>query len=280
MVEFVTAYLEDALDAQARTLFEVHLLRCRGCAAYLQQLRVTIETTGTLLGGDLDPVFRARLMTAFDRTVVDILGRSRDETRLIDALRSGDAEAYAQLVDAHNAELIRMAKRYVRDHAAAEEVVQETWVALLQGVSKFEGRSSLRTWLFAVTGNIAKRRRNRERRELSTDDLGEGPVVDPRRFSPDDHAWAQAPVPFPEGPEGSALAKELRDVAQRALDSLPTRQRTVVALRDMLGFSSDEVCELMLITPANQRVLLHRGRAALRTALEDYLRGDDSYRLS
>lgn len=275
MVEFVTAYLEDALDAPTRTRFEFHLLRCRGCAAYLQQLRVTIATTGTLLGRELDPVFRDRLMTAFDRTVADLIGRSRDEARLIDALRSGDAAAYAQLVDAHSAELIRMAKRYVRDHAVAEEVVQETWLALLQGVSKFEGRASLRTWLFAVTGNIAKRRRAREMQEMSTYDLGEGPVVDPRRFTPDDHAWVQAPVPFPEGPEGSALAKELRDVAHQALDSLPTRQRTVVALRDVLGFSSDEVCELMLITPANQRVLLHRGRAALRTALEAYLHGDD-----
>lgn len=273
MVSFVTAYLEDVLEPAARTRFEFHLLRCQGCAAYLQQLRMTIATAGALLGRDIDPTFRAGLMLAFERTVADLDHTSR-ERQMIDALRSGDAAAYARLVDAHSAELLRMARRYVGDHAAAEDVVQETWLALLQGVSTFESRSSLRTWLFAVTGNIAKRRRARNLREVSTDDRGNGPVVDPGRFTADGHSWAHPPAPFPEGPEGSALAAELRAVAQQALEVLPVRQRAVVTLRDVLGFSSDEVCEMMLITPANQRVLLHRGRAALRSALEAYLHGE------
>lgn len=272
MVEFITAYLEDVLDPAARMRFEFHLLRCHGCAAYLQQLRVTIATTGTLLGRDIDPMFRAGLMLAFERTVADLDHTSR-ERQMIDALRSGDAAAYARLVDAHSAELLRMARRYVGDEAAAQDVVQETWLALLHGLPTFEGRSSLRTWLFAVTGNIARRRRARNMREILTDDPGNGPVVPPGRFTADGHNWSHPPAPFPEGPEGSALAAELRTVAQHALEQLPVRQRTVVTLRDVIGFSSDEVCEIMLITPANQRVLLHRGRAAMRSALEIYLHG-------
>ncbi len=275
MVSFVTAYLEDVLDPAARTRFEFHLLRCQGCAAYLQQLRVTVATAGALLGGDIAPGFRAGLMLAFERTVADLDNTSR-ERQMIDALRSGDAAAYARVVDAHSAELLRMARRYVGDQAAAEDVVQETWLALLQGVSTFEGRSSLRSWLFAVTGNIAKRRRARNLREMPTDDPGYGPVVNPRRFTADGHSWLHPPAPFPEGPEGSALAAEFRSVAHQALEVLPVRQRAVVTLRDVLGFSSDEVCEMMLITPANQRVLLHRGRAVLRSALEDYLHGEES----
>jgi RNA polymerase sigma-70 factor, ECF subfamily len=200
-----------------------------------------------------------------------------DETTLIAALRDGDESAFAQLVDRHAPSMLRVARGYVPSYEIAEEVVQETWIALLKGVDRFEGRSSLRTWLFAVMINIAKARGVRERRDADAAVAAyTGGTVDPARFreagDPYPGKWKQGegPSPFPETPEGSVLGNELVAVARRGLDRLPDRQRIVVTLRDMLGFDSDEVCELLDITMANQRVLLHRGRAAVRQVLEDY----------
>jgi RNA polymerase sigma-70 factor, ECF subfamily len=200
-----------------------------------------------------------------------------DETALITALRDGDEAAFAQLVDQHAPSMFRVARGYVPSREIAEEVVQETWIALLKGVNRFEGRSSLRTWLFAVMINIAKARGVRERRDADAAIAAyTGGTVDPARFreagDPYPGHWKQGeePSPFPETPEGSVLGNELVAVARRGLDRLPDRQRIVVTLRDMLGFDSDEVCELLDITMANQRVLLHRGRAAVRQVLEDY----------
>ncbi|WP_170219914.1 RNA polymerase sigma factor [Mycolicibacterium hodleri] len=199
-----------------------------------------------------------------------------DESRLIAALRAGDRAAFAKLVELHTPALLRVARGYVPNHSIAEEVVQETWIALIKGVSGFEGRSSLRTWLFAVTINIAKTRGIRERRDTDAMAAFVGATVAPERFhgagEPNAGSWKEPPTPFPDGPEGSVLATELRDVAQRELDKLPDRQRTVVTLRDILGFDSADVCELLDVSVANQRVLLHRGRAAIRQVLEDYVR--------
>jgi RNA polymerase sigma-70 factor, ECF subfamily len=201
-----------------------------------------------------------------------------DETTLLAALRDGDEAAFAQLVDQHTPSLLRVARGYVPSREIAEEVVQETWLALLKGIANFEGRSSLRTWLFAVMINIAKARGLRERRDADAAIAAyTGGTVDPARFreagDPYPGHWKQGeePSPFPDTPEGSALGNELVDIARRELDKLPDRQRTVVTLRDMLGFDSGEVCELLEISIANQRVLLHRGRAAIRQVLEDYL---------
>jgi RNA polymerase sigma-70 factor, ECF subfamily len=201
-----------------------------------------------------------------------------DETALTAALRDGDEAAFAQLVDQYAPSMLRVARGYVPSPEIAEEVVQETWIALLKGIDNFEGRSSLRTWLFAVMINIAKARGVRERRDADAAIAAfTGGTVDPARFRTADDPypghWKQAeePSPFPETPEGSVLGNELVDVARRELDKLPDRQRMVVTLRDMLGFDSSEVCELLDISIANQRVLLHRGRAALRQMLEDYL---------
>jgi RNA polymerase sigma-70 factor (ECF subfamily) len=200
-----------------------------------------------------------------------------DESELIAALRGGDQAAFAELVTRHTPALLRAARTYVPSHAIAEEVVQETWIALVKGVDKFEGRSSLRTWLFAVMANIAKARGVRERRDKEALIAAMGPTVAPSRFHgpPDPRAgsWKEPPVAFPDSPEGSVLGRELRAVAQRELDKLPSRQRAVVTLRDLIGVDSAEVCELLDITPANQRVLLHRGRVAIRQTLEDYLTG-------
>ena len=201
-----------------------------------------------------------------------------DETGLVAALRAGEETVFAQLVDRHTPSMLRVARGYVPSHEIAEEVVQETWIALLKGIDKFEGRSSLRTWLFSVLINIAKTRGSRERRDADAAIAAyTAGTVDPARFRGADDRypghWRPTDVPaaFPDTPEGAVLGDELVDVARRELDNLPERQRIVVALRDMLGFDSAEVCDLLDISVANQRVLLHRGRAAVRAVLEDYL---------
>ncbi|WP_006244760.1 RNA polymerase sigma factor [Mycolicibacterium tusciae] len=201
-----------------------------------------------------------------------------NESGLIAALRDGDQTAFAQLVDRHTPSMLRVARGYVPSHEIAEEVVQETWIALVKGIDRFENRSSLRTWLFSVMINIAKARGARERRDADAAiEAHTGGTVDPARFRGGDDPYPghwrpdDVPSPFPDTPEGSLLGHELVDVARREIDRLPERQRIVISLRDMLGFDSAEVCELLDISTANQRVLLHRGRAAVRQVLEDYL---------
>jgi RNA polymerase sigma-70 factor, ECF subfamily len=202
-----------------------------------------------------------------------------DESAMIAALRRGDEAMFAAVVDRHTPAMLRVARGYVPSQEIAEEVVQETWIALIKGVEKFEGRSSLRTWLFAVMINIAKGRGVRERRDADAAIVAyTGGTVDPalfrgpnEEFPGDWKNWKEYPRAFPETPESSLLATELVGVAKAELDRLPDRQRMVVTLRDMFGFDSSEVCELLDISLANQRVLLHRGRAALRLVLESYL---------
>jgi RNA polymerase sigma-70 factor, ECF subfamily len=211
--------------------------------------------------------------------VVGMSTTARDETTLVADLRAGDEAAYAELVDRHTPSMLRVARGYVRTNAVAEEVVQEAWIAMLKGIAKFEGRSSLRTWLFTVLVNIAKARALRERRNAEVEVMAfTGGSVDPARFRSDDDPWPghwredSAPAPFPDTPEGSVLGDELIAVARAELDKLPERQRMVVTMRDMLGLDSAEVRELLDISVANQRVLLHRGRSAVRRVLEDYLK--------
>lgn len=202
-----------------------------------------------------------------------------DETALIAALRDGDERAFAHLVDLHGGAMLRVAHGYVASREVAEDVVQETWIALFRGIAKFEGRSSVRTWLFSVLINIAKSRGIRDRRDGDAIMAAAvGASVDPQRFRPsNDPQWPghwrddAAPSAFPDSPEGSLLQGELIACAQRATDTLPERQRVVVTMRDMLGLDSDEVCELLGISLGNQRVLLHRGRSVVRAALELYL---------
>ena len=206
-----------------------------------------------------------------------MIGALGDDTGLVARLRERDESAFALLVDRYTPSMLRIARGYVANEYAAEDVVQETWIAVLGGIAGFEGRSSLRTWLFTVLINIAKKRGIRDRRVVAT----ESPVgasVDRDRFRPAEdpqwpHHWKddRQPAPFPETPEGSALGNELMERARRELERLPDRQRTVVTMRDLLGLDSAEVCRLLDISLANQRVLLHRGRAAVRQALEGYL---------
>lgn len=201
---------------------------------------------------------------------------SDDVEALPARLRSGDAEAFAEIVDMYGPSMLRVARDYVASREHAEDVVQETWVAVLRGIGRFEGRSSLRTWIFSILINIGKRQGVAERRYADTAGrMAAGGTVDPGRFREAGDAypghWKEAPAPFPETPEGSLLGHELLRVAGTGLDRLPERQREVVRMRDVLGFSAEEVCSILEISAANQRVLLHRGRATLRQELEDYL---------
>ena len=202
---------------------------------------------------------------------------SSDESTLIAALRHGDQQAFAQLVDQHTPAMLRVARRYVRSQASAEDVVQETWIALVRAIGTFEGRSSLRTWLFAIMINIAKARGIREHHDLQQLAVL-GTIEDPARFygadDPRAGCWKDPPASFPDTPEGSVLRSELRAVTQREVDKLPEIQRAVVTLRDLLGFNAAEVCDLLDISAGNQRVILHRGRVTIRAALEAYVRRD------
>lgn len=203
-----------------------------------------------------------------------------DETALVARLRQRDERAFAVIVDGYSPAMLRVARSYVRSHELAEDVVQETWIGVIKGLNGFQGRSSLRTWIFTVLINTAKKRGGREHREQQAQlRMREDVTVDPRRFNPVGDQWpghwrdGAQPQPFPATPEDSALHRELLTVARNELDRVPERQRVVVTLRDIAGMESEEVCELLAITAANQRVLLHRGRAAIRQALENYLTG-------
>ena len=197
------------------------------------------------------------------------------ERRLVDAIKRGDEDAFAQLVDAYHASMLRLARVFVPSRAVAEDVVQETWLAVIQGIDRFEGRSSLKTWLFRILTNRAKTRGEREGRavpfssawrdELESDE----PAVDPRRFH--DGAWTSLPATVPAGPDEAALAHELGKVVERAVKKLPPTQREVITLRDVEGMTPDEVCTLLEITEGNQRVLLHRARSKVRADVERYL---------
>ena len=175
--------------------------------------------------------------------------------------------------------MIRVALAYVPSRAVAEDVVQETWIAVIRGIDGFEGRSSLKTWIFRILTNVAMRSGARERRSVpfaalgAAEDTGE-PSVDPGRFLPADHEhfpghWAIMPVRWPT-PEEGLLAGETRAVIAAAIAELPKAQRTVIALRDIEGWSSEEVCEALEISAGNQRILLHRARSRVRTAIERY----------
>ena len=201
------------------------------------------------------------------------------DRELVAALRRGDEAAFMRLVDEYGPALLRLARMYVPSAAVAEEVVQETWIAVLNGIVRFEGRSSLKTWIFRILANIAKTRGARERRSVPFSSAAraasEEPSVDPDRFlgAGDERAraWALGPVPWP-GPEESLLAGETRDVILAAIEKLPPAQREVITLRDVDGWSSEEVRNALDLTETNQRVLLHRARSKVRGAIEQHLK--------
>lgn len=206
-----------------------------------------------------------------------------DETALVAALRAGDQAAFAKVVDEWSPALLRVALMHVPSRAIAEEVLQDTWVGVLQGLPKFEGRSSLKTWVFQILLNTARTRGQRERRILPfsalrrrTEEGRDEPSVDPDRFQgrrdEAPGAWASPPAEWLE-PEKALATAEVRMTMIDAIKALPPRQRDVLALRDIQGWSAEEACNALGLTESNQRVLLHRARSKVRDALERELDG-------
>jgi RNA polymerase sigma-70 factor (ECF subfamily) len=206
-----------------------------------------------------------------------VVSPRRDE-RVVAALRAGDEAAFTLLVKEHNVAMFRVAQLFVPSRAVAEEVVQEAWIGVLRGIGRFEGRSSLKTWIFRILTNTAKTRAVREGRSipfsaLAGDEAGEEePSVDPDRFLDESSRyaghWNGYPAPMPEL---QLLDAEVRQVIDRAIATLPPAQATVISMRDVAGFEAEDVCNALGISETNQRVLLHRARSKVRRALEEYL---------
>jgi RNA polymerase sigma-70 factor (ECF subfamily) len=193
----------------------------------------------------------------------------QSETELLRRLRAGDERAFAYLVERYHDSMRRVASAYVPSRVVAEEVVQDTWLAVFRGFDKFQGQSSLRTWLFTILVNRARTVGTREHRGFPIAD--NRPAVDSSRFGPDG-AWISPPEQWIEEAEDRFAANRIAGLLRAALDSLPPRQREIVTLRDLEGMSSEEACTVLGISEANQRVLLHRGRNKLRQILEAELR--------
>jgi RNA polymerase sigma-70 factor (ECF subfamily) len=206
---------------------------------------------------------------------------SADDWHLVALLRSGDEASFVCLIDNYHSAMLRLAMIFVPKRMVAEEVVQETWMAVLEGLSRFEGRSSLKTWIFRILTNRAKTRALREGRSVPFSSLAElnldsaEPAVDPDRFRSMDApqwagGWLSFPAPWESLPEERLLSKETQSYLEKAIEALPASQREVITLRDIEGWSSEEACALLEISESNQRVLLHRARAKVRNALERY----------
>jgi RNA polymerase sigma-70 factor (ECF subfamily) len=213
-----------------------------------------------------------------DRRTASPEAATEAEEALLVRLRAGDRAAFAALVGRHAGSLLRVAQGLVRDRAVAEEVVQETWLGVLTGIDAFEGRSSLRTWLFQILVNKAQTRFVREGRTVPFSALagpgdGDPPAVDPGRLD-EQGGWRESPGAWTEeDPERLAMGGETRAAIEAAIQDLPQAQRAVMTLRDIEGLQTEEICNLLSITVTNQRVLLHRARAKVRQALERRLGG-------
>ncbi len=205
------------------------------------------------------------------------------DAALLVRLKAGDEAAFTELVDRWSAPMLRVALTHTRMRALAEEAVQDTWLAVLQGVDRFEGRSTLRTWVFRILLYTCRGKAERERRvppiselQRSAAEHGSGRAVPADQFLPSDHPhwpghWSQPPRSWVRTPDDALLGSELRRHISDAVAALPERQRQVLTLRDVEGWTSEEVCRLLGVLPGNQRVLLHRARSTVRAALEPYL---------
>jgi RNA polymerase sigma-70 factor, ECF subfamily len=201
-----------------------------------------------------------------------------DEAALIARLRAGDERAFEDVVTRFYPAMLAVARGYVRSRSVAEEVVQEAWLAVLNGLDRFEGRSALRTWVLRIVANAAQTRGIREARVVPVSSLqseGDGPTVEPERFrgagDPFPGHWWSYPTDWRTVPESKLLSQETLDIVKTAIDELPDLQRAVITMRDVAGCDSEDVCQMLEITEGNQRVLLHRARARVRTALERHL---------
>src|SRR4051794_16169897 len=208
------------------------------------------------------------------------------DAELLARLRAGDEDAFMTLVDKYGPLMLRIALTHVRTRAVAEEVVQEAWLGVLQGLDRFEGRSTLKTWILRIVANRARTRGEREARSVPLSSLGseageDEPAVDPERFLGPDHpmypgGWAIPPHSWARMPEEKLLAGETLQQVRAAIAKLPPRQQEVMVLRDVEGWEPEEVSQALELTPGNQRVLLHRARSKVRTDLERYFAGTDA----
>jgi RNA polymerase sigma-70 factor (ECF subfamily) len=205
-----------------------------------------------------------------------------DDGAVVAAIRGGDEAAFVTFAEAHQATLVRLARVWVKNDALAEEVVQETWLTMLQTIERFEGRSALKTWLCGILVNVARERLRKEGRSVPVSSLEkpDEPAVDPGRFSTNAHPWEGhwelPPTPFPDNPEAHLLTAELRVRIEEAIAALPPAQREVIVLHDVEGFFGDDVGEILGVSSANERVLLHRARAKIRATLERHFDGSRS----
>ncbi len=211
-----------------------------------------------------------------------------NEIELLTALRAREEAAFTYLVEQYHAALVRVAQIFVRDSTIAEEVAQETWLAVLNGVDGFEGRSSLKTWIFTILANKARTSGQREGRTISYSELEEQqphqPTVDPARFNdpsakewPNHWAAGAAPASWEGIPEDVLVAQETMQLVRTTIDALPENQRLVITLHDLDLMSAQEICNILAISETNQRVLLHRARAKVREALEGYLKTEQEW---
>lgn len=197
-----------------------------------------------------------------------------EERQLVERLRAGDESAFRELVRRHHAAMVRFAETFVPTRSVAEEVAQEAWLGVIKGIDRFEGRSSLSTWIFRIVANIARTRGERERRTVPTmnlmEELADVPSVSPSRFTgPEGRgAWAQPPARWSVLPDERVLSESTFERVAAVASQLPLTQRQVFVLRDIQGWTSAEVCDLLELSDVNQRVLLHRARSRVRAALE------------
>ena len=200
-------------------------------------------------------------------------GRDAD---VVAALIAGDEKLFARLVDEWSSAMLRVAQVHVSNREAAEDVVQDAWMAALRGLNGFEGRASLRTWVIGIVINVARRHGARDHRNIPDPSLSMEPTVDPERFQGHGErypgGWRQFPSPWPT-PEDTAVSQEVLTQIYVALSKLPERQRAVIELRDVQGYDGQEVADILDLSPGNQRILLHRARAGIRRELEVYFAG-------
>jgi RNA polymerase sigma-70 factor (ECF subfamily) len=200
------------------------------------------------------------------------------DAELLERLRAGDEAAFEHLVESYYGMMLSVAQSYVKTRAVAEEVLQDAWLGVIQGLNRFQGRSSLKTWIISIVINIAKTRGAREARTVPFTALapaGEEAAVEPERFRGAGDAfpghWWAYPANWNSRPDEVILGRETLQVVTEAIEQLPDAQRVVITMRDVAGCSSEEVCETLALSEGNQRVLLHRARSRVRATLERHL---------
>lgn len=209
------------------------------------------------------------------------MSKSNSDSQLLQRLLDGDEQAFETLIDDYHAEMVRLANVFVDDESAAEEIVQDTWMAVIDGIENFKGDSSLKTWIFGILTNLARKRGEADARTVNWSSLPEGSLDDTQngRFDPEGW-WSTPPAPWNTDPEEELMQTQLLEIVDEAIEELPASQRAVVTLRDVRGWPSDEVCDVLDISRGNQRVLLHRARSHVREALESNLADDGELEMS